>query len=112
VDPLSLPEDIIILGDEEIAEILRGAIAAFGVKSNSTIVTPDRLDQLPSSLRQSMAFAPNRPSVEAAHATAVEADSLAAKVPGEEPEPKPAPEVREAAAETRIRASYAAHPSI
>ncbi|MEZ0073607.1 major capsid protein [Planotetraspora sp. GP83] len=92
-----LPEDLTRLTDDELVDLLDGAVAAFDARSTSTTVTPDDLAQL----RTLAEFVNNVRSEqqtrrEAAEAAAAEIDALAAQVrgqdaPPEEPEPEPAP---------------------
>ncbi|MDP4501057.1 major capsid protein [Nonomuraea turcica] len=83
MDPFELPEDITQLADDQLAELLDGAVAAFDARSTSTTVTPDDLAQL-----RRLATAVNNIRAEqqtrreAAAQAAAEIDALAAQVRG------------------------------
>ncbi|MEU0273197.1 major capsid protein [Streptomyces sp. NPDC006307] len=89
MDPFELPEDITALNDEELSELLEGAVAAFDARSTSSVVTPKDLDQLRAlaagveSIRAEQAA-----RHEAATQAAAEIDALAAQVRGGDPEPE------------------------
>ncbi|WP_188197704.1 major capsid protein [Nonomuraea sp. SYSU D8015] len=96
-----LPEDITALGDDELAALLDGAVAAFDAKSNASVVTPDDLEQL----RQLATAVNDIRNEQATRREAAEIDALAAQVRGDDPnaEPEPeleTPETQEAAGET------------
>ncbi|MFJ3100378.1 major capsid protein [Streptomyces sp. NPDC086835] len=89
MDPFELPEDITALNDEELSELLEGAVAAFDARSTSSVVTPKDLEQLRAlaagveSIRAEQAA-----RHEAATQAAAEIDALAAQVRGGDPEPE------------------------
>ncbi|MGP3921167.1 major capsid protein [Nonomuraea sp. 10N515B] len=91
-----LPEDITALGDDELAQPLDGAVAAFDAKSNASAVTSDDLAQL-----RQLATAVNDIRTEqatrreAAEAAAAEIDALAAQVRGDDSEPEAEPDAPE-----------------
>lgn len=111
-----LPDNIPALNDDELAELLEGAVAAFDAKSTSSVVTPKDLEQLRAlATGVETIRAEQAARVEAATQAAAEIDALAAQVRGgtvddtpadggdggeeataaaepvEEPEPEPAP---------------------
>ncbi|MEU0566871.1 hypothetical protein ABZ297_15975 [Nonomuraea sp. NPDC005983] len=73
-----LPEDITALGDDELAELLDGAVAAFDAKSNASAVTSDDLAQL----RQLAQAVNDIRTEQQARREAAEFDALAAQVRG------------------------------
>ncbi|WP_228980137.1 major capsid protein [Streptomyces sp. DH12] len=125
-EPFELPADITILSDDELADALGGAVAAFDAKSKSSVVTPTDLEQL-----RSLATAVNSIRAEqaareeAAQQAAAEIDALAAQIrgndpdtdagdgtspdAGDEPEPEPTPEPEP---EARTAAAVIARPAL
>ncbi|BBA98350.1 putative mycobacteriophage protein [Actinacidiphila reveromycinica] len=78
-----VPEDITALTDEELADALSGAVAAFDAKSTSTSVTSKDLDALRSLATTVEAIRTEQGSRrEAAEQAAAEIDALAAQVRG------------------------------
>ena len=83
-----LPDEYSTLSDQELAELLEGAVAAFDAKSNSTTVTADdlaQLRQLATAVDDIRAEQASR--LAAAEQAAAEIDALAAKVRGGNDEP-------------------------
>ncbi|MBT2490640.1 major capsid protein [Streptomyces sp. ISL-96] len=128
MDPFELPEDITALNDEELSDLLEGAVAAFDARSTSSVVTPGDLEQL-----RSLATAVNdiraeqQARHEAATQAAAEIDALAAQVRGGDPalepvepaEPAepvaaadPAPEVETPPAPETATASLVTRPAL
>ncbi|MFD4855147.1 major capsid protein [Streptomyces atratus] len=98
MDPFELPDDITTLSDDELSDLLEGAVEAFAAKSASSVVTPKDLEQI----RALAAGVENIRTEkaarhEAATQTAAEIDALAAQVRGGDPEPEPAAETTEPA---------------
>ncbi|MFF4755562.1 major capsid protein [Streptomyces sp. NPDC002514] len=78
-----VPEDITALNDDELAEALAGAVAAFDTKSQSTSVTSKDLDSLRSLATTVEAIRTEQASRrDAAEQAAAEIDALAAQVRG------------------------------
>lgn len=78
-----LPDDIAALNDEDLSELLDGAVGAFDSKSTTSVVTPKDLEQLRSlatAIKDIRAEQAAR--VEAATQAAAEIDALAAQVRG------------------------------
>lgn len=90
MDPFELPDDITALNDDELADLLEGAVAAFDARSSSSTVTSDDLAELRQlatavdDIRQEQAG-----RQEAAQQAAAEIDALAAQVRGGDAEPEP-----------------------
>lgn len=78
-----IPEDITQFSDDDLAELLDGAVAAFDAKSNSTTVTSDDLAQL-RQLTEVVSNIRNEQAArrQAAEQAAAEIDALAAQVRG------------------------------
>ncbi|MEW2633346.1 major capsid protein [Streptomyces sp. NPDC048389] len=93
MDPFELPEDITALNDEELNELLEGAVAAFDARSTSSVVTPKDLEQLRTLAAGVEAIRTEQQARhEAATQAAAEIDALAAQVRGGDPDPEPAAE--------------------
>ncbi|MEV5677060.1 major capsid protein [Streptomyces sp. NPDC052179] len=82
-----LPEDITALDDDQLADALAGAIAAFDAKSRATTITPKDLEAL-RSLTDGVKSIRDEQNArqEAAEQAAAEIDALAASVRGAAPE--------------------------
>ncbi|MFF5968266.1 major capsid protein [Streptomyces collinus] len=84
MEEFSLPEDITALNDEELDDLLEGAVRAFDAKAGSATVTSDDLDSL-----RKLATAVNdiraekAERIEAAEKAAAEIEELAASVRGD-----------------------------
>ncbi|MFD0208930.1 major capsid protein [Streptomyces hirsutus] len=87
MEEFSLPEDITALNDEELDNLLDGAVKAFDAKASSSTVTTDDLTQLrelATAVENIRAEKAER--IEAAQKAAAEIEQLAASVRGDDPE--------------------------
>jgi hypothetical protein len=87
MDEFSLPEDITALSDEELDNLLDGAVKAFDAKAGSSTVTTDdlaKLRELAAAVNDIRAEKAER--IEAAEQAAAEIEQLAAAVRGDDPE--------------------------
>jgi hypothetical protein len=101
MEEFSLPEDITALSDEELDNLLDGAVKAFDAKAGSSTVTTDditHLRELATAVENIRAEKAER--IEAAEKAAAEIEQLAASVRGDQADPAAAPaEPAEPAAE-------------
>ncbi|MFH8577127.1 major capsid protein [Streptomyces zaomyceticus] len=96
MDPFELPEDITALNDEELGELLEGAVAAFDARSTASVVTQRDLEQLRTLAAGIESIRTEQGARhEAATQAAAEIDALAAQVRGGTPETEPAAEPTE-----------------
>lgn len=101
MEEFSLPEDITALNDEELDDLLEGAVRAFDAKAGSSTVTSDDLANL-----RALAKAVNDiraekvERIEAAEKAAAEIEQLAASVRGDEAEEATASDDAEEPAES------------
>ncbi|MFB7114839.1 major capsid protein [Streptomyces sp. NPDC056291] len=87
MEEFSLPEDITVLTDDELDDILDGAVKAFDAKAGSSTVTSDdltKLRELATAVNDIRAEKAER--IAAAEQAAAEIEALAATVRGDDPE--------------------------